>query len=196
MDGAGPGGRVLAIQPGTYVVTVGAAGAGKSTFARQLPPEVVVNPDRIRFEITGDASDQRADDRVWARTRRLVESRLARGCTTLLDSTSWSGEARRGARRTAAKLGAPLLLVVFNTPLDICLARNRNRVDSLRSVPAPDDVVQRQHAGIAQFLASLDRAREDVVVLDPSEAATVRVDLTAGLCRPAQSAADPTASPG
>ena len=171
---AGPMGarvpRTVFIPVGALVVTVGAAGSGKSTFVRRFPPDWIVNPDHIRFEVTGDAANHGQEARVWGRAFGRIKGRLARGRTTVLDSTAATPSARRSALRVAQRLGAVVVLLVFDTPLELCLERNRRRHDPERSEPVPEAVVRQQHAHVQHFLqASPLASQEYVVVIRPGD---------------------------
>ena len=167
---------ILTIPPGALVIAVGASGSGKSTFLRRFPPEAVISSDAVRHEIHGDASNQSHEPRVWSRIYDRVHARLGHGLTTVLDSTAAAGPARKSAIEAAHLHGAPAILVVFDTPLDVCLRRNRARRDPLRSEPVPEEAVRRQHGQVAQLLKNLPASGADrVVVLTPELADRVRV---------------------
>jgi protein phosphatase len=174
-------GETLAILPGTFVVTVGAAGCGKTTFVqRHFPPEMVVSSDAIRHELYGDAAEQGGQARVWGRVYYRVRRRLAQGLTTVLDSTAATPRARQRALRVARQHGAPLLFLVFQMPLSVCLARNRARLDPTRSGPVPDVAVIQQFEQVSRFLASAQpRDEVQIAVLTPEAVDTVRVGLLA-----------------
>jgi len=94
----------------------------------------------------------------------------------VLDSTAATGQARRAAIEAGRVHGATTILVVFDTPLDECLRRNRARRDRLRSQPVPDGVIQRQHAQVAQLLQALEASPADqAIVLTPDLAERVGV---------------------
>jgi predicted kinase len=170
--------NALDIAPGTLVVTVGASGSGKSTFLRRVPREAVVSSDAVRHELHGDASSHGNEPRVWRTVYERVHERLGRGLTTVLDSTAASGKARKRAREAARLHGAPLLFLVFDTPLGVSLARNRARQDGLRSVAVPAPAIYKQHAQVQQFLQNpqLD-AGQQLVVLSPEEADHLEVRM-------------------
>ena len=172
----GRGGPILTVPPGALVIAVGPSGSGKSTFLARFPPAAVISSDAVRHEIHGDASDHRDEPRVWSTVYDRVHARLGRGLTTVLDSTAARGQARKEAIEAARLHGAPTLLVVFDTPLEVCLRRNRARRDPLRSVPVPEEVVRRQHDQVAQLLRNPRASGADrVVVLTPTLADRVRV---------------------
>jgi predicted kinase len=106
---------------------VGVPGAGKSTWLarRRL---TAVSTDEIRRWLTDDAADQSANARVFALVRRIVSERLAIGkSVTYVDATNLTRRERSPYRRLAAKHGAQIEAVFFDVPLEVCLARNRQR---------------------------------------------------------------------
>ena len=136
------------VPAGALVVLIGAAASGKSTFAaRHFPADRIVSSDRIR----GEASGPTSDDTVFAELHRQVQVRLAEGLVAVVDATNtdwmWRAELIADARR----YGRRAIAIVFNLPLDVCLARNAARS---RTVPA--SVIGRQVADVARDIDRLD----------------------------------------
>jgi protein phosphatase len=134
------------VPDGALVVLIGAAACGKSTFAAaHFVGDGVVSSDRVRTEMAGATSQ----DVVFAELHRLVQARLAGGLLAVVDATNtdwmWRAELLTDARR----YGRPAIAIVFNLPLDVCLARNAARS---RSVPA--SVIRRQ---VADVMRDVDR---------------------------------------
>jgi predicted kinase len=166
--------EVVRLPRGALLVTVGAAGSGKTTFLeRHVPSGVIVSADRIRYELAGDAAVQELDRRVWGTLFGRVHARLARGLLTAVDSTAASPKTRRALREIAALYDAPLVYVVFATPLVECLQRNAQRRDPLRSVSVPPAVVRHQFARLAAVVDDPTRLRGARVIV-------IRPDLAEG----------------
>lgn len=112
----------------SLVVLVGAAGAGKSTFAaRHFAPDEVLSSDALRGVISGDPTDQRATAPAFRALHRALRGRLARGLLTVVDATSVQAKDRRGLLDAAAAAGVPAFAIVLDLPADLVLARNRSR---------------------------------------------------------------------
>jgi len=123
------------------VVLVGAAGAGKSTFAaRHFGPGEVLSSDAFRERIAGDAADQSATGAAFAALHRALRRRLEQRLLTVVDATSVAARDRRPLVRAARAAGVPCIAVVLNLPAEIVLARNAGRNE--RTVP---DAVVRRH---------------------------------------------------
>jgi predicted kinase len=73
--------------PGTLVVAVGPAGAGKSTFADAAVVDAVVCLDHLRREIGGDAGDQSVTPAAVA--RHNLRAPLGRGRGTSPGRGRW-----------------------------------------------------------------------------------------------------------
>lgn len=109
------------------VVLVGLPGSGKSTYARRrrLP---LLSSDFLRLLLTDSESTQTANERIFFTLRYLLRQRLElRRPLTCVDATSLTPEERRPYLELAAEYGAQAEAIFFDTPVEICLARNRER---------------------------------------------------------------------
>lgn len=162
----------IVIADPSLVVLVGAAGAGKSTFAaRHFAAEEILSSDRFRAIVSGDEADQGATNAAFGRLHRALAGRLASGRLTVVDATSVEPSARRAllARATAAEV--PATAIVLDLPATTVLARNAARRPRI-----VDEAIVRRHLG--RLRAALDGAdpallREGfaqvVVLRDPAE---------------------------
>jgi predicted kinase len=123
------------------VLLVGLPGSGKSTYAKRrgLP---VLSSDVLRELLSGDVNNQNIHARVFATLRYLLRQRLAIGQpVTVVDATNLTRQERRPYREIARKLDVPIEAVHFDTPLEVCLARN-----AARGRIVPEDVIRRMAA--------------------------------------------------
>jgi predicted kinase len=140
------------------VVLVGAAGAGKSTFAaRHFASHEVLSSDAYRALIAGDPADQRATGPAFAALHRELRRRLREGRLTVVDATSVLPRARAALVREAAAADLPAVAIVLDLPGDLVLARNRARSGGLA---VPDDAVRSQLADLGRSMADDRLARE------------------------------------
>jgi predicted kinase len=109
------------------VLTIGLPGSGKSTYLARLG----VNPissDEMRRLLADDATDQSIHKQVFAAMRYLVRARLASGRpVTYVDASHLTRWERRPYILIAGKHGCRIEALYFDTPLEICLERNRGR---------------------------------------------------------------------
>ncbi|QFU91497.1 ATP-binding protein [Amycolatopsis sp. YIM 10] len=146
------------IRAGTLVATIGAPGAGKSTWrtrwCRANPHAVVVNLDQMRAAVSwcGCLMNQAASPYALELATAAASTVLADGGTVLWDATSADTAARRRLLVLAAEHGARTVAVVHQPPLATALARNAARsakrcaCGHARRVPA--DVVRDKHVAI------------------------------------------------
>ena len=168
----------IVIPDPSLVVLVGAAGAGKSTFAaRHFDAAEILSSDRYRALVSGDEADQGATRSAFARLHRELEARLANGRLTIVDATSVEPFARRVLIARADAAHVPAMAVVLDLPEATVLARNAAR----RPRTVGEAVVRRQ---LARLRASLDGqdpiiGREGftqvVVLREPAELDLVRI---------------------
>jgi F420-dependent oxidoreductase-like protein len=126
--------RPVRLAEGTLVVLVGPPASGKSTWAaEQFPPDQVVSSDGLRAVVGTGPHDQRASTDAFDVLDLVVERRLRRGLTTVVDSLGTDAKRRRRWVAAADAAGAPAVAVVFEVDPAVCRARNRGRE---RPVPA------------------------------------------------------------
>jgi F420-dependent oxidoreductase-like protein len=133
------------------VVLVGAAGAGKTAWARAwFDADCVVSSDRLRAVVGAGERDLRASRDAFELLDLIVAKRLARGLTTVIDTTGLEAKRRAAWRKLAAEAGVPAYAVAFDAPEK--LVRERNRA---RGSPVPPKVVAAQLREAAAVLGGL-----------------------------------------
>lgn len=135
------------------VLLVGPSGAGKSTFAaRHFSATEVVSSDAIREMLSDEAGDQDASAEAFQILALIVNGRLKRRLTTVVDATNLHAATRKQYSRLAARYGVPSVVIAFDLPLSAYHQRNARRegrkVDEL--------VVEDQSARMPQALAELE----------------------------------------
>ncbi|MDT0347536.1 ATP-binding protein [Streptomyces litchfieldiae] len=118
---------------GTLVVLVGPSAAGKSTWCAQFPSSWRVNLDTYREMVTDSAASQ-SGEAVVAQIQDLVlDARLARNLTTLVDNTSLLVHARARLLAQARYYQRPCVAVLFDH-VDLA-ERERRNAARVRQVP-------------------------------------------------------------
>jgi protein phosphatase len=148
----GHAGRVaeIPIPDPSLVVLVGAAGAGKSTFARRwFAPAEILSSDALRARLAGDPADQSVSRAAFGLLHRELTARLRAGQLTVVDATNVARPARRSLVLRARLADQPAVAIVLDLPGEAVHARNAARVE--RVVAA--GVVDRQLAALQRSLA-------------------------------------------
>ncbi|HEX9096355.1 MAG TPA: AAA family ATPase [Candidatus Dormibacteraeota bacterium] len=164
----------IEVPAGALVVLIGAAASGKSTFAAaHFVAASVVSSDGLRAEM----SEPPPDDVVFAALHRQVQASLAAGLVAVVDATNIDWMWRAGLMVDARRYRRPAIAIVFNLPLDVCLARN-----AARSRKVPASVIRRQVADLTRDIERLDLEGFAAVHVLRSAADVdgVRVDIEKG----------------
>ena len=146
------------------VVLVGAPGAGKSYWADEwFRPEQVVSSDRLRAVVGFGEHDQRASKDAFAVLDLIVERRLKRKLTTVIDSTALEPDRRATYIATARTAKVPVFAIVFDTDDNLCRARNKQREH-----PVPPKILKGQLEVAAALRTTIqDEAFDGVHVAGP-----------------------------
>ncbi|MDQ6615316.1 MAG: TIGR03560 family F420-dependent LLM class oxidoreductase [Actinomycetota bacterium] len=127
------------------VVLVGASGSGKSTWARSnFRPGQIVASDDLRALVGEGDHDQRAGTDAFDVLDLVLQRRLRRGLTTVVDTLGLDAQRRAGYLTLAARHHMACHAVVFDTPAPVCRARNK-----ARPRPVPPKVLAAQLAALA-----------------------------------------------
>ena len=119
------------------ILAVGLPGAGKSTwFAQQgITP---LASDHMRLLLSDDEDNQSIHVEVFDTLRYLLEQRLSIGMErSYLDATFLRRAHRFAFLEIAARRDCQTEALWFDTPLETCLERNRNRTRQV-----PEDVIR------------------------------------------------------
>ena len=141
------------------VVLVGASGAGKTTWAtEQFGAWPVVSADSLRAVVGLHERDQRASKDAFAVLEQIVDARLGRGFTTVVDTTGL--DAKRRARWIAIARKRDVAVHAVIVAVDERETRRRNKA---REHPVPPDIVSSQLRSLPDAIAALDTEPFDAV---------------------------------
>lgn len=144
--------RRIEIPHNALVMLVGPSGAGKSTFAhKHFRRTEIVSSDVCR-EMVSDSMENQACSRAAFELFHLwIEKRLELGRLTVADSTALNDGARGELREIAARYGAPVVVLAFASPLELCVQQNGERTRYV-----PHHVIERHHTQMQAVLAKLE----------------------------------------
>jgi F420-dependent oxidoreductase-like protein len=142
----------MIIPSSALVVLTGPSGSGKSTWAAEhFPTEQIVSSDALRALVGTGERDVRAGTDAFAVLDLVVERRMKRGLTTVVDSLALDPKQRSTWITAARKHERPVHVVAFDTSADECRARNK-----AREHPVPSKALTGQLAKWPDARAALD----------------------------------------
>jgi protein phosphatase len=165
----------LVIPEPSLVLLVGPSGAGKSTFARaHFRPTEILSSDDLRAWVADNPDDQDASADAFRILAQLLNGRLRRRLTAVVDATNLRARNRRSLATVAARYGVPVVAIVFDFADEAYFANNAYRPD--RRVR--NDVVADQIALLRQ--ATVDLLAEGYaavyVLSDPGRVESVSIE--------------------
>ncbi len=132
-------GRVI-IPSGALVVLAGPSGSGKSAWAgERFRPDQIVSSDALRSVVGLGERDQRAGTDAFDVLHLIVQRRMKRGLTTVVDSLGIDAKQRARWVAAAREHDRPAIAVAFDTDPTECRRRNKARPN-----PVPSKVVSGQ----------------------------------------------------
>ena len=162
---------LLSIPSSALVVLVGAAGSGKSTFARtHFRATEILSSDFFRGMVSDDEANQEATADAFQLLHLALEQRLRRGKLCVVDATNVRVEDRIRLIEQGRRFARPSIAIVFDTPEDVCLERAASRPE--RRVRA--EVVSQQTAALGRGFAGVSEGFNEVFRLKPAEQIEIR----------------------
>ena len=158
------------------VVLAGAAGSGKSTWAAtHYARSEVVSTDALRAVVGTGPADLEASTDAFAVADLVIDARLRRGLTTVVDTLGLDPDRRQSYSDRARAAGLPAVLVIVDTPARLCRVRNAER-----DRPVPADVLTAQLRRVRTLPAQAEAEGWDRVLVltehaqpaDPAPAST------------------------
>ncbi len=142
------------------VVLVGPSGAGKSTWAAaHFAPPQIVSSDQLRGVVGESEDDVAASDDAFGLLETIVEQRVRRRLTTVVDTLGLDADRRANWRALARRHRVATVCVVFAATAAECRARNRARGKSV-----PPRVLSGQVRRTAELRAVVDGEGFDIVL--------------------------------
>lgn len=147
---------------GTLVVLIGAAGSGKSTWAKtHFADSEIVSTDAMRALVGEDEGDQRANHDMFVIFDAVTLARVRRRLTTVIDSTALEAERRAHYLALGRQFGIPVVAIVLRATSQTCIIANAQRERRV-----PHDVIRAHVAAVAALPAEALRAEGFTEVIE------------------------------
>lgn len=149
----------------TICMPIGISGSGKSTLIRNAFPEmVVVEPDAIRRELTGDVSDQTRNREVWELVHKRLRETLDLYGKVVLDGINTTSKSR--AQTLKLFPDARKLAIVFDVDPEVAKARVQKDInEGVDRSAVPADVIDRQYQSLVNGYANIEAQFDEVIYI-------------------------------
>jgi F420-dependent oxidoreductase-like protein len=146
----------------SLIVLVGPSSAGKTTWATEhFAANEVVSTDTLRAMAGTGPDDQEAGTAAFDLLETIVDERLRRGLTTVIDTLGSDAKRRQSWIERSHEVGIPVYAVVFDTPMEECERRNDQRTR-----PLPKTVLRKQFTGHAGAVEAITGESFDGVLTE------------------------------
>ncbi len=129
---------------GILIIMVGPPGSGKTTIAESICDKfdnfVIISPDKIREEVTGDISNQTQNDVVFGRVYGQLRTNLENGKNVIYDATNCRSTYRYKIIDVCKDYAYTIICIMSTTPISECIRRNDER-----SRIVPEDVIEKMY---------------------------------------------------
>jgi predicted kinase len=157
------------------ILPIGTSGSGKSTFIKSLPQEnlVVISPDDMRVEFTGNINDKSKDKEIYAESANRAIKAIKEGKQVVFDTTNLTKEKRRPFIE-AIKKALPNANIQYKLmPLDAELAKQRIKAQIARGenrANVSDETIDRHAKSYKQMLE--DIKSEGIINYDTTQSSS------------------------
>ncbi len=136
----------------SLILLLGAAGAGKSTFARRhFQPTEIISSDHCRGLICDDENNQAVNTETFALLHHLTQLRLQSKKLTVIDATNLQTAARETLLNIAQAADVPCVAIVLNISAARCAEQNRSRSQRI----VPDEIIEQHQRELSEARARL-----------------------------------------
>jgi protein phosphatase len=172
----------IVVSDPSLVALIGAAGSGKTTFARRhFERSEVVGSDELRAIVSGDEADQSVSRTAFAILHRIVSQRLAAGRLVVVDATNVKGHARRALLDRARAAGVAAIAIVLDLPTSVILARNAARRERVVDPAVILDQLASLRASVAPGLLETEGFTAVHTITTPVDLDAVHVERQRGM---------------
>lgn len=146
--------------PALYV-TIGPAGAGKSTFVNRMKGVDVISTDQLRKEMFGSEADQHYSGRVFKAAHEMTRRWLDMGLNVVFDATHTTEKGRKDLLAAVSGVNCRKVALLFMVSPVECKRRNAQRERKV-----PEDVIDRQYRQFLRDAHSIPEQFDEIVVIE------------------------------
>lgn len=129
---------------GNLIIMCGPPACGKTTIAlnlkEEIPNSIIISPDNIREELTGDMTNQSFNVEVFNTVYARIKDALKNGYNVIYDATNCRNTHRYKIIDTCREYTYRIICLMSVVPLETCFENNRKR-----NRVVPSEVIERMY---------------------------------------------------
>ena len=152
-----------------FYMLISISGSGKSTYAKKhFPSKIIVCPDDIRKELSGDISNQDKNGDVWTIALERIKRSLEDNGDAVLDATNVNSKLRQDF---LSNIGNDVEKIAIVFPSNVEWSRANIRMDLKNKKDrsrVPDKVLQSQYIQLQSGMKDLEHQFDKTIMVKPS----------------------------
>lgn len=159
--------------------TIGPSGTGKSSYIKKnFKSEVVVSPDDLRRQLTGDVSNHSQENKIWTAVPKLLQQRLDKYDEAVLDATNVDSGNRANILKNFKRDEVERIAIIFEIEPEESKRRVKADIEAGKDRSnVPEDVIDKQYIKFKRGYNTIKQQFDKIIYADKGEQVMQKEDI-------------------